>query len=176
MKILKNLLSLVLGVSIGLCLVAFSATPSVQSPSADLSNPFCGQITPPCPFFDPCEEGSHVDVTCSDSCCRTYQASVTTANNLACLLYGVVLIDYTDGLQQISDDFADCLSNGVSPDICVALRKASIAELDKGLADSKLGVQHILQAKLDRALAVYFNCLLACPCIEDPVIGAPISK
>lgn len=172
---MKNLLSLALGISLGLCLMSFSAKPPtntlVQTPSADLSNPFCGQINPPCPFFDPCEEGSHIDVDCAESCCRTYQASVTTANNLACLLYGVVLDQYTADLGQISDDFSNCLSNGVSPDICIALRQASIDILNKELAESKLGVKHILAGKLQRALNAYFNCLLACPCIQDPVIG-----
>lgn len=166
MKILNIVLSIVLACSIGLCFVPYTTqTPSL---TPDLTNIFCHYVDTICPFFDPCQEESHIDQECADLCCKTYKSAVFNANELACLLYGTVLIDYTHDLEEISDDFADCLASGVSSDICVSLRAASIQSLNDELAESKLAVSHILEAKLDRALNAYYDCLLACDCILDP--------
>lgn len=171
---MKNLLlSKVITLSVSICLLftmsvmamSYASQPSV--PDADLSNPFCGQITPDCPFFDPCPEGSHIDMACAEACCRTYKSAVTNANDLACLLYENVISDYIDGLETISIESLNCLNSGVSLEICMALRQASIDLLDKDLEETKLAIRHILEGKLQRALDRYFDCLLSCPCIED---------
>lgn len=166
MKILNIVLSIVLACSIGLCFVPYTTqTPSL---TPDLTNIFCNYVDPICPFFDPCGEESHIDMVCADLCCKTYKSSVIHAHDLACLLYNTILLDYIHDLEEISDDFTDCLNNGVSPDICAALRASSIQLLNDELAESKLAISHILEAKLDRALNAYYDCLLACDCILNP--------
>jgi len=148
-----------------------ASSPIVQAAASDdpsLDNPFCGQITPPCPFFEPCPEGSHVDRACAAACCATYQAEVKAANDAACLLYNYCLDKHLKLLTQISEDFSACLAGGVSPDICVALNRASKDAANQALAEDKLGVQHILAGRLQAALDKYFKCLLECECIEDP--------
>lgn len=180
-KFLISILLFLCGTGIGAGLIAArSITPvnvlptviSVNTLKAQAQNdwPYCNEPPAPIPFFDPCPEGSHVDKDCATKCGQQYQEKMKSIMEHACdaswLLYLKLLVD----IDTAEAAEATCNASGTSQNICYQIYRNTMHKLDNqyGLDRDKIaaGVARDTQ----QALNDYFNCLFACPCLQNGVV------
>lgn len=158
-----------------LTLISFNiiskATTTVVTPnvtSLDLSDwPYCNEPTPTIPFFDPCPEGSHIDRMCAAICGIDYQNSMDAVHKQACIDFLTLYLNLLKDLNQAEADRDACIAAGNNPVTCETICKQKSHSLDNQFGVDKEKLAKRVAEDSERILNDYYNCLLACPCLEN---------
>ena len=176
---MKNILSIVLSISLGLFLTstlitsptnAALTTSTVVQATNPFDNPYCNHALPPCPdYLPPCPEETHVNEVCQVQCCGVYLSTIYFLYLNACIDFDAFLYTYTIECVQEFQDYNNCIANGGTPSICQQiLINANNASFRKFRAATRALAMKVTQGEQD-ALDNYINCLLGCNCDPDPV-------
>jgi len=148
-------------------IAASSTAPTIISAQAQNDWPYCNEPPAFVPFFDPCPAGSHIDQECADKCGKAYQATMQSIMDHACDDSWQLYINLLVAIDDAATAEAACVAAGTSQYVCHARYKATLHKLDNeyGLARDKIAAGVARDAQ--KALNDYFDCLFACPCIEN---------
>ena len=131
-------------------------------------NPYCNYNPASLivPFFDPCPEGSHIDGNCAIVCGMKYRNAVANVYRDACAEFNNLTTKVRLDMIAAYDVEHACILSGGIPAICQEQCSATIIKIGKDFDIDAKALQNKLALKLDEVLGNYYDCLLACPCLE----------